>query len=177
LANAVDKNQRLTLFATTPDEGEAWVGRHGCRVTVRGGRVVETLLLDGAPLFHGSAKATPALQSALNEIGEYLSGKRRYFSVPIFMEGPPFYRKVWEALRQVPYGKTLSYGELAILAGSPGGARAVGSAMAKNPLVLLVPCHRVVGSGGKLGGFSCGTAWKKFLLELEGRSATLEFKA
>jgi len=91
------------------------------------------------------------------------------------LEGPPFYRAVWEALRKVPYGSTVSYGELAALAGRPGAARAVGSAMNRNPAAILVPCHRVTASQGKLGGFACGIEWKKFLLALEGGSA-LEFK-
>jgi methylated-DNA-[protein]-cysteine S-methyltransferase len=177
LANAASPATKLQLSATLPDEGEVWVGSRGCRVTVRGRSVVGTRLLEGAALLHGAAEPSPLLKSALVEVGEYLQGRRRHFSLEIFMDGPPFYRQVWETLRRVPYGKTLSYGELAAMAGRPGSARAVGSAMRLNPLVLIVPCHRVVGSQGKLGGFSCGTAWKKFLLDLEGRSAALEFKA
>ncbi len=177
MANALNRIPKAELFATTPDEGEVWVGSRGCRISMRSGAVVATRLLEGGPLFKGSASASPALALALAQVGEYLQGRRRHFDSQIFMEGPPFYRSVWETLRRVPYGKTVSYGELALMSGRPGSARAVGSAMRKNPLVLFVPCHRVVGSGGKLGGFSCGTAWKKFLLELEGRASTLEFKA
>lgn len=177
LANAVESGVRASIYASTQDEGEIWISGRGCRVSVRGDAVVGMRLLEGGPLVKGSATPGPALAAALGQVAEYLQGTRLEFNIKIFIDGPPFYRKVWETLRQIPYGKTLSYGELAALSGSPGSARAVGSAMRKNPLVLIVPCHRVVGSGGKLGGFSCGTAWKKYLLELEGRAGSLEFVA
>ena len=176
MAKLLEKNG-AEILAASADEGEVWLGRRGCRVSMRGGDLIATRLLEGAPLFKATATASPALLAALKEVGDYLQGKRREFSVSSFMEGPPFYRAVWEKLRQVPYGKTITYGELAALAGRPGSARAVGSAMRLNPLVLITPCHRVIASGGKLGGFSCGTDWKKFLLELEGSASSLEFKA
>jgi methylated-DNA-[protein]-cysteine S-methyltransferase len=177
LASVLEKEKLMHLLAASPGEGEVWVGRRGCRVSLRGGAVVATRLLEGEPLFKPAAQAGPALEAALREVGEYLLGERRHFSVASFMEGPPFYRAVWEKLRQLPYGETISYGELAAQAGRPGSARAVGSAMRLNPLVLITPCHRVTASGGKLGGFSAGTDWKKFLLKLEGGAAGLEFKA
>ena len=159
------------------ESGEVWLGSRGCLVRVSGPDVVETRLLN-SPLPGASlAEPSPALEKALEELGQYLQGLRRSFDLPLAYQGPPFFRQVWEALRQVPYGQTLSYGELAKLAGRPGSARAVGSAMRKNPLLLLVPCHRVVGSGGKLGGFSCGLEWKRFLLNLERSNTGLEFLA
>ena len=101
------------------------------------------------------------------EIREYLSGRRRRFSIKPVLRGAPFHVKVWKALMRVPYGRAVTYSELARMAGSPRAARAVGQAMHANPTPLIVPCHRVVASGGKLGGFSCGLEWKKFLLDLE----------
>jgi methylated-DNA-[protein]-cysteine S-methyltransferase len=132
---------------------------------------VETRLLLASPQLASQgtdlAEASPALKAGLEELGQYLQGLRHEFTVKLRFQGPPFYQQVWRTLMAVPYGQTLSYGDLAAAAGSPGGARAVGSAMRRNHLVLLVPCHRVVGSGGKLGGFSSGVEWKKFLLNLE----------
>lgn len=177
LAN-VAKNPSIFQFAIAQaDSGEVWLQERGCRISVRSGAVVSCSLLEGGPIFNEESEASPELKKALTQVGEYLQGKRRHFELDLFMEGPPFYRKVWEALCRVPYGKTLSYAELALLAGSPGSARAVGSAMRRNPLVILVPCHRVVGSQGRLGGYSYGSSWKRYLLDLENRSENLEFRA
>lgn len=107
------------------------------------------------------------LERTLQELGEYFAGLRKSFSVPTALEGTPFQRAVWNQLQQVPYGTTLSYGELAELAGYPNAARAVGSAMAKNPLPILIPCHRVIASNGQLGGYTGGLQIKTFLLNLE----------
>ena len=82
--------------------------------------------------------------------------------------GTPFQRDVWEAARAIPFGQTATYGELAVRVGRPGTARAVGSALGLNPVCIVVPCHRVLATGGKLGGFSAGLDWKRRLLRLEG---------
>jgi methylated-DNA-[protein]-cysteine S-methyltransferase len=106
---------------------------------------------------------------------------RRYFNgvpqsfrdVPLQWEGiPTFHRRVYKVLQKIPAGQTVTYGELAALAGSPGAARAVGQAMAKNPFPIIIPCHRVVASQGRLGGFSSGRgpATKRHLLQLDGLS-------
>jgi methylated-DNA-[protein]-cysteine S-methyltransferase len=106
---------------------------------------------------------------AEREIIEYLAGRRREFTVPVDMANvPPFHEKVLRACRRIPYGKTLTYAELAGRAGSPRAARAVGQAMARNPLALVVPCHRVVATGGGLGGYGGGLDLKRRLLKLEG---------
>ena len=102
------------------------------------------------------------------EIGEYLAGGRRSFDLPVRLAGTPFQKQVWRALMRIPYGETRTYGEIAKIIGRPGAARAVGSACHRNPVVLLIPCHRVVGSGGDLTGFAGGIPVKARLLALEG---------
>jgi methylated-DNA-[protein]-cysteine S-methyltransferase len=119
----------------------------------------------------GRAAAGPAARKmaarAEREILEYLAGRRRTFTVPVDLAGvPPFHRKVLAALGRVPYGRTVTYGQLAARAGRPRAARAVGSCVARNPVPLIIPCHRVVASGG-LGGFGGGLDLKRRLLALE----------
>ena len=105
---------------------------------------------------------------AEREIRAYLAGRRRTFGVPLDLAGvPSFRRKVLRAARRIPYGATATYADLAWRAGNPRAARAAGQAMAHNPLALVVPCHRVVASGGGLGGFGGGLALKRRLLALE----------
>ena len=116
-----------------------------------------------------NAAAAAHAARAEREIREYLAGRRRRFTVPLDIEDlPPFHRKVLRTLRKVPYGKTVTYGQLAARAGRPRSARAVGRAMAANPLPLVIPCHRVVASGGGLGGYGGGLDLKRRLLALEG---------
>lgn len=107
------------------------------------------------------------LRDAAKELKEYLAGRRKYFESPLDLRGTPFQLKVWEQLRAIPYGETASYGEIAEAAGVPKGARAVGMASHANPVLLMVPCHRVIGSSGDLVGFGCGLELKQKLLELE----------
>lgn len=109
------------------------------------------------------------LTRAAAEVIEYLAGKRREFTVPVKAKGTPFQQKVWAALQQIPYGETRTYGQIALEVGSSKGARAVGMACNRNPVLLLIPCHRVVGSTGKLVGFAAGLSTKEWLLTLEGR--------
>lgn len=108
----------------------------------------------------------PLLWQLSSELDEYFCGKRAEFTVPIRLIGPPFFQKVWTELRRIPYGETLTYAELAKRVGKPKAARAVGQALAMNPLPIIVPCHRVVGRKG-LGGFGPGLDWKEKLLALE----------
>ena len=107
------------------------------------------------------------------QLKEYFNGKRLTFSVPICfdkLDGTPFQKKVWREIKKIPYGKTISYAELARRAGFSKAYRAVGSACGRNPIPIIIPCHRVVASNGKIGGFS-GELWrKKWLLEFEARN-------
>lgn len=110
---------------------------------------------------------------AARELREYFAGRRREFTVPIDLAAcPPFTRRVLEALCAVPFGTTVTYGDLAARAGSPGGARAAGQAVGSNPVPVVVPCHRVLASGGRRGGFGLGLAAKRALLALEGIATT-----
>lgn len=112
--------------------------------------------------------ADPVLRAAQTQIAEYFAGERREFDLPLRPEGTAFQLQAWETLRRIPYGETLSYGEQAERLGRPGAARAVGAANGRNPIVIVVPCHRVIGSDGALTGFSAGMARKQALLRLEG---------
>ena len=114
-----------------------------------------------------SSEPSVLLRRAKEEIDQYFRGQRKTFDIPIRLEGTAFQKKVWEALRQIPYGETRSYGEIAAAVGNPKACRAVGGANNKNPVLLLVPCHRVIGKNGSLVGFGCGLEAKQILLELE----------
>jgi methylated-DNA-[protein]-cysteine S-methyltransferase len=110
------------------------------------------------------------LQEAKRQLEEYFSGKRKQFNLPFkIMNGTPFQQKVWKQLLQIPYGKTITYGELAAAIQNPKAVRAVGQANRKNPLAIIIPCHRVIGKDGKLTGYSGNrTDLKEKLLKLEG---------
>ena len=112
---------------------------------------------------------TPLFYEAEQQIMAYLEGKRKQLDFPIRMVGTPFQQRVWRALQRIPYGTTCTYGEIATAVGNPRASRAVGMACNRNPLLLIVPCHRVVGANGTLTGFAYGTDAKQWLLELERR--------
>ena len=105
---------------------------------------------------------------AAGELEEYFDGQRKRFTVPLSPHGTRFQLVVWQALRDIPYGQTRTYGEIAAAVGSPHAARAVGMANHDNPLLIFTPCHRVLGKSGALTGFACGLEVKRRLLELEG---------
>lgn len=109
----------------------------------------------------------PVLLKAEKQLAEYFAGKRKQFSVALDMHGTSFQKNVWEALLAIPFGETRSYGQLAKQLGNANASRAVGAANGKNPLSIIVPCHRVIGSTGKLTGFAGGMKTKAHLLELE----------
>lgn len=108
-----------------------------------------------------------ALRTVVTELDEYFAGTRTAFDVPVRLHGTPFQLEVWEQLRRIPYGETISYGELAKRVDRPEAARAVGSANGQNPVAIVVPCHRVIGADGSLTGFGGGLEWKRWLLERE----------
>lgn len=111
--------------------------------------------------------ATAVTGQASEELQEYFQGKRKQFSVPLYMEGTDFQKAVWNALLRIPYGETRSYKEVARMVGNPKACRAVGMANNRNPLMILVPCHRVVGADGSLVGYAGGLDFKQRLLSLE----------
>jgi methylated-DNA-[protein]-cysteine S-methyltransferase len=108
------------------------------------------------------------LRTARRQLGEYFDGVRREFDLPLAPRGTPFQQQVWQSLRGIPYGETISYASLATRIGRPSAVRAVGAANGRNPLPIVVPCHRVIGADGSLTGFGGGLPTKQFLLQLEG---------
>ena len=110
---------------------------------------------------------TAVLRAAHNQLDQYFAGLRKHFELPLAPNGTPFQRAVWNAIAQVPWGETLTYAELAARAGHPGSARAAGAATGRNPLSIIVPCHRIVGSDGSLTGYAGGLDRKQTLLALE----------
>jgi methylated-DNA-[protein]-cysteine S-methyltransferase len=119
------------------------------------------------PLPPGARRDDTAFTRARGQLDEYFAGERVDFDLPLRMEGSPFQREVWAALREIPYGETVSYGELARRIGRPHASRAVGLANGRNPISIVVPCHRVIGASGSLTGYGGGIERKRFLLELE----------
>lgn len=121
------------------------------------------------PLALGERSDThPILVRALQQLQEYFAAKREVFDLPIDVRGTPFQLSVWKALAQIPYGKTCSYAQIAYAIGKPTAVRAVGAANGKNPVSIVVPCHRVIGANGRLTGYAGGIERKIGLLNLEG---------
>ncbi|MDD4077802.1 MAG: methylated-DNA--[protein]-cysteine S-methyltransferase [Bacilli bacterium] len=112
-------------------------------------------------------RATALTDVVYDELREYFAGKRKEFSFPYKLKGTEFQIKVWEALCHIPYGETRSYQDIAIAVGNPKAYRAVGMANNKNPIIIAIPCHRVIGTDGKLIGYGGGIEMKKILLDLE----------
>lgn len=111
---------------------------------------------------------TPLLRECVRQLRLYFGGQLTGFDLPIRVQGTPFRMRVWAELRRIPYGQTISYGELARRIGSPGASRAVGGANHHNPVCILIPCHRVIGADGSLTGYGEGMDMKEALLRLEG---------
>lgn len=121
----------------------------------------------------GQEVLSPVLKETARQLSEYFSGKRREFSLPLSPKGTEFQLRVWRALETIPYGETRSYGDMARLIGSPKACRAVGMANHRNPISIIVPCHRVVGANGSLTGYGGGLDAKRFLLDLEQKNRAL----
>jgi methylated-DNA-[protein]-cysteine S-methyltransferase len=113
------------------------------------------------------------LHSTIQQLNAYFAGELESFDLPLAPEGTPFQKKVWQELCSIPYGETISYGELAKRLGNPNASRAVGLANGSNPIPIIIPCHRVIGSNGKLTGYGGGLDIKEKLLALEKRQLTL----
>jgi methylated-DNA-[protein]-cysteine S-methyltransferase len=114
-----------------------------------------------------------AVAETIRQLREYFAGRRSEFDLPLAPEGTEFQRMVWRRLQEIPYGETISYGELAKRVGNAKASRAVGAANGQNPIPIVIPCHRVIGSNGKLTGFGGGLPTKEALLALEARQLTL----
>lgn len=166
-------NERLVNYYDYQINGDMWrIGSHDggicMAVPLRAGSAMEKLCrrLRSCALKECQTALTDRLA---DEIKEFLNGGRRSFDVEITLIGTEFEQRVWEELHKVGYGERVSYGELARRCGLPMGARAVGGAVGRNPLLLVVPCHRVVAADGSIGGFSAGTDLKRKLLALENK--------
>jgi methylated-DNA-[protein]-cysteine S-methyltransferase len=114
------------------------------------------------------------LDAAVRQLREYFAGERRDFDLPLEPAGTPFQLTVWDALRGIPYAETINYGQLAVRVGNPTASRAVGLANGRNPISIVVPCHRVIGANGSLTGYGGGLDRKRTLLDLERRTAGAE---
>lgn len=133
------------------------------RIEENNGFIVSVTIAEKADMNDSS----PLLVEAINQLKEYFAGKRKVFDLPLKQNGTPFQQQAWDYLCSIPYGKTVSYKDEAIAIGSPKGFRAVGSANGKNNICIIVPCHRVLNEGGKLGGYAYGLEMKSYLLEME----------
>jgi methylated-DNA-[protein]-cysteine S-methyltransferase len=118
-------------------------------------------------------RSDEAFDAVVAQLGEYFAGERTTFDLPLRPHGSDFELAVWDELTRIPYGETRSYGYVAKAVGEPGGAQAVGAANGRNPLAIVVPCHRVIGADGTLVGFGGGLPRKRFLLDLEQRADRL----
>ena len=132
------------------------------------GDVLVALALPYQPVPLLAPRETPVLREAKGQLEAYFLGQLHRFDLPLHLVGTPFRKTVWEQLQQISFGQTVSYGELARRIGQPGAARAVGGANRRNPIPIIVPCHRVIGTNGSLTGYGGGLEIKRFLLRLEG---------
>jgi methylated-DNA-[protein]-cysteine S-methyltransferase len=133
------------------------------------GRAIGAVLMDGAPA--ATWRRDPAaFRDAAGQLRAYFAGELRDFDLPLAPEGTDFQRRVWAALREIPYGETITYTELAAAVGRPRAVRAAGAANGRNPIAVVIPCHRVIGATGALTGYGGGLARKRLLLDLEARS-------
>lgn len=115
---------------------------------------------------------SPLAKKAYKQLQEYFQEKRTQFTLPLQLQGTEFQKRVWQQLCQIPYGSTCSYKDIAIKIGNEKAVRAVGGANNKNPIMIVVPCHRVIGVSGALTGYACGLDVKKYLLDLESKTTT-----
>ncbi len=149
------------MHPESTDSRDTTIGR--VSVSERGGKVV-SLKVGGSYGGCGSG----ITDEAFVQLSEYLDGKREVFDLDLEPDGTDFQKDVWNALMRIPYGKTVSYSDVAIASGHPRAVRAVGNAVGRNPIPVIIPCHRVIRADGSIGGYALGTELKTRLLKLEG---------
>jgi methylated-DNA-[protein]-cysteine S-methyltransferase len=151
----------------------------GALLLVGEGGVLREVRFDTHPLGlepdPGWREGGALISRVASQLESYFTGRLERFDLPLEPQGTPFQRRVWRALGDIPFGTTLSYGELAARVGNPKASRAVGAANGRNPIPLVIPCHRVIGRGGQLTGFGGGIDRKRLLLKLEGSAPALFF--
>ena len=164
----------MTEMLRTPGSWTTYESPIG-RLTLRGGPDALTAIdFPGRTGGLGEAAREPgAFAEAVRQLDEYFDGRRREFELPLALDGTPFERAVWRRLRTIPYGSTISYGQLARDIGQPEEFRAVGAAVGRTPTPIVVPCHRVIGSDGSLTGYGGGLDRKRALLDLEAGQLSL----
>jgi O-6-methylguanine DNA methyltransferase len=165
--------EQVTIGSLDTPIGELWIAcseRGVCKVVFpcEGGRAALDPWLASYPPNHELTATSALLEQTCAELSEYFAETRQGFTLPLDFQGSAFYQRVWRALTQIPYGRTTSYGELAHTLGAPKAARAVGAACGANPVPIIAPCHRVLGSDGSLHGFGGGLPLKAWLLRHEG---------
>jgi methylated-DNA-[protein]-cysteine S-methyltransferase len=154
----------MTTYTTTVDSPV------GPLLLTSDGTALTRLLFDAEPDPGWSTEPCDLLDRATTQLGEYFRGERTGFDLPLEPAGTPFQRVVCEALRGIPYAETINYGQLATRVGNPRASRAVGLANGRNPISIVVPCHRVIGTNGSLTGYGGGLDRKRTLLDLERRT-------
>jgi methylated-DNA-[protein]-cysteine S-methyltransferase len=144
----------------------------GCLRLVSDGKSITAIEFEGQHGGDGEDTRDPTLDMACRQLGEYFAGNRHQFSLPLAASGTAFQHRVWSALQAIPWGESRSYRDIAEQIGKPTAMRAVGAANGRNPIPIVVPCHRVIGSNGSLTGFAGGLPAKQTLLKLEGIELT-----
>jgi len=149
------------------------LGHVACHV-VAGDAGIRAIELNCGPGGAGrECESNPLLRQAAAQLRAYFAGELREFDLPLDMQGTDFQKSVWRELRNIPYGETRSYSQVASAIGAPKAVRAVGAANGRNPVPIVVPCHRVIGAGGSLVGYGGGLPLKRLLLDLEARHSQL----
>jgi methylated-DNA-[protein]-cysteine S-methyltransferase len=149
----IESNKKAVTLITLP-------GEEGEHFQAANGRTPAPKLPDGP--------VPEPLALAVAQLEEYFAGRRQQFDLPLELDGTDFQRRVWLTLAEIPYGETVSYAQMAMMVGRPNAYRAVGQANGANPIPIVLPCHRVLASGGGLGGYGGGLPMKRQLLEMEG---------
>lgn len=160
----------MRLMSTDPYRGQAMIvpSPVGPLGLVENGRALTHLVFGQEALPPGAALGvSPLLEESAQQLAEYFEGRRKAFDLPLSPFGTDFQRRVWAELMKIPFGATATYGQIAEGAGSPEAFRAVGQANNRNPIVIIIPCHRVIGQDGKPVGYGGGLEVKEFLLRLE----------
>ena len=147
--------------------GEIYESPVGALTILAGENGIQAIKFGKDEKVKSTGKASEMTRRAVKELEEYFQGKRKEFTVPCVPEGTDFQKRVWEALTRIPYGVTRTYKEIAVEIGNSRASRAVGMANHKNPVPIIIPCHRVIGSDGRLTGYAGGLGVKEFLLNLE----------